>query len=74
MAETETAAVVVHEAHTERDSVCAYDTETGNEICESVEHTIHTTEVIPDASIEAEAAEPEMAEAEGEAEDAECKK
>lgn len=37
----ETAAVVMHENHIERTSQCAYDTETGKEICQSV--TIETS-------------------------------
>lgn len=48
---TETAEVVVHETHVEVDEVHIFDTDT----CESVEdrtvHEVHTTQVIPDATI-----------------------
>lgn len=45
------AAVVVHECHEEYDSVNAYDTDTGVEVRESVEHRVCVTHVEEDAQI-----------------------
>ena len=51
-AEEETAAVVMHENRVERTSQCAYDTETGKEICQSVTIETQTSDVVEGTLVE----------------------
>lgn len=51
-AEEETAAVVMHEMHEERHSQCAFDTETGKEICQTVTIETHTSDVAEGTLVE----------------------
>ena len=51
-AEDETAAVIMHEHHCETTSQCAFDTETGKEICQTVSVETHTSEEIEGTLVE----------------------
>jgi len=65
----ETAEVVMHECHEEQHTTCAYDTDTGKEICQTVTVETHTTDVAEGTLIETvdgvHVAETEVAEAGG---------
>lgn len=52
-AEEETAAVVMHEMHEEHHCQCAYDTETGKEVCQSVTIETKTSDVAEGTLVEA---------------------
>lgn len=49
----ETAAVVVREYHEQRDTQCAYDTESGKEVCQTVTVETHSTNVSEGTLVEA---------------------
>lgn len=71
----ETAEVVVHETHTEINEVCAYDTETGDEVCERNVHEI-TTRAIgeeEETQVAEQKEEPAKEEEKEEVQEAECK-
>lgn len=51
-AEAETAAVIMHEHFEERHTQCAYNTETGKEICQTVSVETHTSDVVEGTLVE----------------------
>ena len=48
----ETAAVVMHETHVERHEQCAYDTDTGKEVCQAVTIETHASDVTEGTLVE----------------------